>query len=155
MAPEVERKEMEMPDELIHRREIALERVCRAVQEEDRSIRTRTFGVAKLEASDTSRLQLDHLAIIVAAGSLEPLSKQHMLMTLWIIRNAGHDLESETLIEPWRLKAVGRQENLPAASFPRLFFCRFDQRFAEAMATRRSFDPDLPDLAAATPGVPA
>lgn len=78
-----------------------------------------------------------------------------MLMTTRVVRKAVEDLEPELAIELRRLEAVGREHNLRAAPAPRLRLRQFEKTTPDPLPAMLLVHPDLTNLAAATPRVPA
>ena len=78
-----------------------------------------------------------------------------MLMTTGIVRKAGDDLESHLAIELWRLEAVSGEHHLKTTPSPRLRLRHCEKTSAHPLAAMLLVHPDLTDLAAPAPGVPA
>jgi hypothetical protein len=78
-----------------------------------------------------------------------------MLMTTRIVRKAVNDLEPQLAIKPWRLKAVGCEHNLKTPPAPCLHLRQFEETTPDSLPAMPLVYPDLPNLAAAAPCVPA
>ena len=78
-----------------------------------------------------------------------------VLMTTRIVRQAVNDLEPELAIELWRLEAVGGEHNLKTPPAPGLHLRQFEKTTPDPLPAIPLVYPDLTNLAAATPCVPA
>ena len=78
-----------------------------------------------------------------------------MLMTTGIVRKAVDDLETQLAIELWRLETVGCEHNLKTTPAPRLLLRQFEKTTTNSLPAMLLVHPDLPNVAAPAPGVPA
>jgi len=78
-----------------------------------------------------------------------------VLMTSRIVRKDVDDLESQLAIEPWRLEAVGCEHNLKTTPAPRLRLRQFEKTTPDPLPAILLMHPDLTNLAAPAPCVPA
>jgi hypothetical protein len=77
------------------------------------------------------------------------------LMSARIVRKAVNDREPQLAIEPWRLEAVSCEHNLKATAAPCLRLRQFEKTTPDPLTAMLLAYPDLPNLAAAAPCVPA
>src|SRR4029453_12219112 len=82
-------------------------------------------------------------------------SQKQMLITTGIVRKAVDDLEPQLAIELWRLEAMGCEHNLEATPAPRLRLRQFEKPTTNPLPAMILVHPDLTNLAAPAPGVPA
>jgi hypothetical protein len=78
-----------------------------------------------------------------------------VLMAGRIVRNSVDDLEPELAIELWRLEAERCEHNLKTTPAPRLRFHQFEKTTADPLPAMLLVHPDLANLAAPAPCVPA
>jgi 2-oxo-4-hydroxy-4-carboxy--5-ureidoimidazoline (OHCU) decarboxylase len=78
-----------------------------------------------------------------------------MLMATRIVRKAVDDFEPQLAIEPWRLEAVSCEHHLKTTAAARLCFRQFEQTSTNPPPALLLMHPDLANLAAPAPGVPA
>jgi len=76
-------------------------------------------------------------------------------MTTRIVRKAVDDLEPQLAIELWRLEAVGCEHNLKTTPAPRLRLHQFEKTTPDPLPAMLLVHPNLTNLAAPAPGVPA
>jgi len=76
-------------------------------------------------------------------------------MTTGIVRKAVDDLEPQLAIELWRLEAMGGEHNLKTTPAPRLRLHQFEQTTPDPLPAMLLVHPDLTNLAAPAPCVPA
>ena len=77
------------------------------------------------------------------------------LMTARIVRKAVDDLEPQLAIELWRLETVGCEHNLKTTPAPRLRLSQFEKTTPGSLPAMLLVHPDLTNLAASAPCVPA
>ena len=78
-----------------------------------------------------------------------------VLMTTRIVRKAANDPEPQLAIELWRLEAVSCEHNLKTTPAPCLRLRQFEKTTPDSLPAMALVYPDLTNLAAATPCVPA
>ena len=78
-----------------------------------------------------------------------------MLMATRIVRQAVDDLESQLVIEAWRLEAVGGEHDLKTIAAARFRLRNLQKAAPDPLSAILLIDPDLTDLAAAAPGMSA
>jgi hypothetical protein len=83
--------------------------------------------------------------------STQNFSQAQMLMATRIVRQAVDDLESQLVIEPWRLEAVGGEHDLKTTPAPRFRLRDLQKATPDPLPAILLIDPDLTDLAAAAP----
>ena len=76
-------------------------------------------------------------------------------MTTRIVWKAVDDLEPQLAIELWRLEAVGCEHNLKTTPAPRLRLRQFEKTMPDPLSAMLLVHPDLTNLAAPAPCVPA
>ena len=111
---------------------------------------------------DAGRLDLAFLAerktslrVIAHTLSTQNFSEMEVLMTTRIVWKAADDLEPQLAIELWRLEAVGCEHNLKTTPAPRLRLGRFEKTTPDSLPSMFLVHPDLTNLAAPAPCVPA
>src|SRR5436190_1947936 len=85
----------------------------------------------------------------------QDFSQMQMLMTAGIVREAADDLETQLAVELWRLEAVGCEHHLKTTPAPRFRLRQFEKTTTNPLPAMRLVHPDLTNLAAPAPGVPA
>jgi hypothetical protein len=78
-----------------------------------------------------------------------------VLVAARIVRKDVDNLESQLAIELWRLEAVGCEHNLKTTPAPRLRLHQFEKTTPDPLSAMLLVHPDLTNLAAPGPCVPA
>src|SRR5262249_6160687 len=89
------------------------------------------------------------------AGLDKVFPQQEILVTSWVVVYRSHSCEPALHVKGGSLERERREKDLPAAAPANLVLCGREQFRPQAPAALRLLDPELPDLAATAPGVPA
>jgi hypothetical protein len=89
------------------------------------------------------------------SGLAEMLPQQQTLVTTWVVVHGSQRLKAELRIKGWSLESeCGKEDLLTATSASLLFRCA-EQSRPQTLVTPRFLYPELPNLAATTPGAAA
>jgi hypothetical protein len=105
-------------------------------------------------AGERSRVRCSAwLAGFPTVGKLLP--QQQTLMTTGVVVYGSHNLKAALCVKGWRLEAERGEDDLPTASPASFVLCCTQQPRPQPLSTARLLDPELPDLTATAPRIPA